>query len=291
MKKRIPAILALTAIMMLFASAFAFAGTGDLKMISSYPEDGQKNTSMENVGVKVKFATPVGADETLKANMKRVRILDDEGKAIPVRVVAKGKELLVMADMSNKDLKIKNKSEYTVVIDPDFADNDGNTLGKETTITFETFNQKVNNTINMVMMFVMMGGVMVLSLRQMTNENKDKEKKKAEESGAAFNPYREAKRTGKSVDEVIAEEEARKAKKARKNARKEKQAAAIRAKLEEDISLSSILPNVYSVKKPAPISKAGSKHVSGRAKKKAEPAKKQQSKTRARTRSGAKKKK
>ena len=59
--------------------------------------------------------------------------------------------------------------------------------------------------VNMGMMFVMFGGIMFLSVRQ--NNKKEEEEVPAKDvpKEAAFNPYREAKRTGKTVDEVKAE--------------------------------------------------------------------------------------
>ena len=46
--KRGTLIAILTAIMIMACSAFSFAA-GGLELVSSYPEDGQKNTSMENL--------------------------------------------------------------------------------------------------------------------------------------------------------------------------------------------------------------------------------------------------
>lgn len=292
MKRRIPAIIALAMIMSMMTAVFAFAGEGGgFKITSSYPEDGQVNTAVENVGVKVFFSNDVDNEAVNESNKKLVKIIDVDGNSIPIRVLAKKRELLVLADMTDEKLKINNNSYYTLIIDPAFADNEGDTLGAETKIKFKTFNQTVNNAVNMGLMIIMMGGILVVTMRQTLKKDDGKKKKQPTEAEKApFNPYREAKRTGKTVEEVIAEEEARKAKEEKKNARKNKRSEAIREKLEEELDLSAELPNVYRVKKTAPVSKTGSTVVSGRGKKKEEKTKRQQSKTRAKNRSGAKKK-
>ena len=76
--------------------------------------------------------------------------------------------------------------------------------------------------VNMGMMIIMFGGIMVLSLRQ-SNEKEEEEPKDAPKE-QAFNPYREAKRTGKSIEEVKAEQAKKEAKEAKKKARKAKKA-------------------------------------------------------------------
>ena len=92
---------------------------------------------------------------------------------------------------------------------------------------------------------------MVLTLRQ---NNKKEEEQVKEEPKEAFNPYREAKRTGKSVEEVMAEQAKKEEKLAKKKARKNKNkdAAPQEGKIE---NCAELLNNVYHVHAPAPISK------------------------------------
>ena len=54
--KKISLIAILTSIMIMTASVFCFAD-GGFDLVSSYPENGQTNTSMENLGVKLKFSS------------------------------------------------------------------------------------------------------------------------------------------------------------------------------------------------------------------------------------------
>ena len=212
--KRISLIAILMSIMIMAASAFCFAD-GGFDLVSSYPEDGQANTSMENLGVKLTFSNAMGSAEAAAANADKFKIYDEEGKTIPIRVLFGGKEndkglVLVLAD-TDQGFVAKNNSEYKLVISGDLVDNEGNTLGADRTITFKTYNQRVNNMVNMAMMFVMFGGIMVLSLRQ-NNEKKEEEEPKDAPKEAAFNPYKEAKRTGKTVEEVMEEQAKKEAK-------------------------------------------------------------------------------
>ena len=108
--------------------------------------------------------------------------------------------MLVLGDSTNKKFKVKNNSEYKLVIEKDFVDDNGNTLGKETTVSFKTFNQTLNTTINMVMMVIMFGGIMVVTIRQQRNKDDDDKVEKEKTGESTFNPYKEAKKTGKSVE-------------------------------------------------------------------------------------------
>ena len=251
--KRVSLIAVLTAVMIMAASAFCFADS-ELRLVSSYPEDGQTNTSMENLGVKLTFNHPINTPEVKKANLDKFAIYDEDGKAVPVEVLFSDKNdglVLVLADI-DKGFTAKNNSEYKLVVSEGVTDNDGHTLAKEQTVTFKTYNQKVNNMVNMAMMFVMFGGIMVLSLRQQNNKEEEAPKKD-EPKEAAFNPYREAKRTGKSIEEVKAEQAKKEEKEAKKQARKKKKTEEPQEKKIENCA--ELLNNVYHVHAPAPISK------------------------------------
>ena len=251
--KKISLIAILMSIMIMAASAFCFA-EGGFDLVSSYPEDGQTNTSMENLGVKLTFSSTMDSEEAMTANADKFAIYDPDGKAIPIRVLFSEKEkglVLVLAD-TDQGFVAKNNSDYKLVISGDVVDNEGNTLGADKTITFRTYNQRVNNMVNMAMMFVMFGGIMVLSLRQ--NNEKEEEEPKDAPKEQAFNPYREAKRTGKSVEEVKAEQAKKEAKEAKKKARKSKKTTEQPPEKKID-NCAELLNNVYHVHAPAPISK------------------------------------
>ena len=248
-RKSLIAVLALVIVMA--STAISFAGTG-LSIVSSFPEDGQKNTSMENLGVKIVFNNPVNDDANQKSNMKAVKLTDEKGKNVPIKVLFggdDGKMMLAVADLGDGEYKVLNNSDYKLTIGADFVDNDGNQLGKDVVITFKTYNQKVNNIVNMGIMILMFGGIMVFSMKQ----NNDKKEEEEVEKGEAFNPYKEAKRTGKSIEEVMAEREKELAKVAKKKARKKNDEPAYEKHIE---NCAELLNNVYHVHAPAPVNKA-----------------------------------
>lgn len=257
--KRKGLIAVLAAVMIMASAACCFADTGALKLKSTYPKNGQTNTSIENVGVKLYFSNPVKSAEAQKIDKKCVKIVDKNGKKIPVKVLFANDDsglVLVLGDNTDKNFKVKNNSTYKLVIDKDFVDDQGNTLDSKETLAFTTFNQKMNMRINMIMMFVMFGGIMFLTVRQATNQKKEEEV--VDPKAEAFNPYREAKRTGKTIEQVIAEEKKRRAKFEKKAKRKGMEKPA-----DHDIDPAELLPYVYKVSKPVSIRTAGGTYSSG----------------------------
>ena len=260
--KRRGLIAVLSMLMVVFSTAMCFAADDTaFALKSSYPKDGQKNTSIENLGVKLYFNHSVSSKAAQANNAKSVKIVDKDGKKVPIKVLTASDDsglVLVLGDSTNKNFKVKNNSEYKLVIGADFVDDNGNVLGKETVVKFKTFNQTLNTTINMIMMVIMFGGIMVVTIRQQHKKDVDEKVEKEKSGEATFNPYKEAKKTGKSVEEVIAEEKKRVAK-AEKRAKKKGA-----HKVEEKLEISELLPNVYKVHKPSPINgyKAGRKKTS-----------------------------
>jgi len=252
--KKVSLIAVLTSLMILAASAFSFAA-GELTLVSSYPEDGQKNTSMENLGVKLKFSGPINSKEAKATDADKFAIYDEDGKVVPTKILFSDKNdglVLVLAD-PDEGFTAKNNSEYRLVIDEGVVDNDGNVLAEEQTVTFKTYNQRVNNIVNMAMMFIMFGGIMFISVRQQNNQKEEEESKKDAPKEAAFNPYREAKKSGKSLEEVKAEQAKKEEKEAKKKARKKKKTEEQPEKKIDNCA--ELLNNVYHVHAPAPVSK------------------------------------
>ena len=252
--KRSTLIALLAAVMVMAGSVFSFAAEG-LTLVSSYPEDGQKNTSMENLGVKLTFSNPINSEEATKIDESKFSIVDEDGEKVPIKVLfsdANDGLVLVVAD-PDEGFVAKNNCEYKLTIDAGLVDNEGNELAKAQTVTFRTYNQRVNNMVNMAMMFIMFGGIMFLTMRQ--NKQKEEESQdKKEEPKEAFNPYREARRTGKSVEEVKAEQAKKEEKEAKKKARKKKKDETPAEKKIENCA--QYLNNVYHVHAPAPVNKA-----------------------------------
>lgn len=266
--KRGTLIAVLAAVMVMMSAAMSFAA-GGLELVSSYPEDGQKNTSMENLGVKLTFSNPINSKEAKATDESLFAIYDEDGKAIPVKVLFSDKNdglVLVVADI-DEGFVAKNNADYKLVIGADLVDNEGNVLGEEKTITFKTYNQRVNNMVNMGMMFVMFGGIMFLTVRQ-NRQKEEEEADKKEEPKEAFNPYKEAKRTGRTVEEVKAEQAKKEEKLAKKKARKSKSSETPQEKKIDNCA--ELLNNVYHVHAPAPVSKEDRSIEALRAMRKAE---------------------
>ncbi len=263
-KKSLIAVAA--ALMVMLGTVMVSADNSDFKLVSSYPEDGQKNTSIENVGVKLRFNRSLAGDAAQKNNENCVRIVDKKGKEIPIKVMASKNEkglLLVLGDNNDENFKVENNAEYELIISGDLMDDNGDKLGKDTTITFQTFNQQLNTMINMGMMIIIFGGITVMTIRNANQARDDKEKKNDKIASASFNPYHEAKKSGKTVEEVIEDHKKQEEKAAKKNKKKKKEEESDYVK-DYQLKLSEILPNVYSVAAPKPISAAGGKYKSSR---------------------------
>lgn len=253
--KRIGKILSLAMIICLLATSFCFADT--LTLENSYPADGSTGASIENLGVKLAFSSNMSASKAGKANKDVFTLTDSEGNELPIRVLYPPKEdgiILVLFDENKaEDITVQGNSDYTLTISGDLVDDHGNALGEDQTITFKTLNQNANTMINMVLMFVMFGGMMLFSTK---SAKKAAEEAKAKEREEKVNPYKEAKRTGKSVEEIVEQTEKDRAKRAAKEARK-----AAREKQDE---YDWIDINTYRVNARRPVTAQQSKFVAKR---------------------------
>ena len=266
--KRAGRILSLVIILVMMTTVFCFAvpaedaqqmdTSGNLTLEKTYPKDGAKGAAIENMSVKLYFDSEFTEKVLKKANDGAIQLIGPEGEKLPTRVLYNPKEegvVLVIVD-NDKDGKIitgKGNSEYTLKISGSLRDDKGNTLGEDKTITFTTLNQNANNMINMLMMFGMFGAIMVISMR---GAKKEAQKQQAARKEEKVNPYKEAKRTGKSVEEIVEQDQKNKAKQAEKAARK--------AAKEADYYDDYLEEGVYRVKGPRPIAAAGGRYITGR---------------------------
>ncbi len=250
---------------MVFAgTVMSFAADDTLEIVNTYPVDGQKNTTIENMSVKLDFNQDVGSKDNRKSNSKAFTIKDEKGKKVPIRVMYNPKDVkqvMVIADNHDGKNKTLDDTHYTLHISKNFVSDNGTALGKDVDITFKTMNQKRNTMIYMAMMVVMFGGMFFFTTRsaRKAQESEDIEKE------VKVNPYKEAKRTGKSVEEIVAKQEKERAKRAEKaekaRAKREAEEAQLAALYEEDEELPY---GHFRVKRPRPISEVGGKTVSGR---------------------------
>lgn len=253
--KRIGAILTLAALLAALSASVCFADSGKLEFNESYPKDGSTGASIENMGVKLYFDGDMSEEKAGKANGDDIfGLYDDEGKKLPTRVIYNSKEkgvVLVLLDTTSKE-KVQGKSntEYTLKISGELVDDNGKQLGEDMEISFRTLNQSTNMMISFGMMILMFGG-MIIATSRAAKKQVEEEKKKQDK----VNPYKEAKKTGKSVEEIVEKDQKKKAKEAERAAKR----AAERAAEEEEEESDN-----YKVKTRRPASAAGSKYVAAK---------------------------
>ena len=165
--KRIGAILTTVALIMMLSVSFCFAESG-LTIENTYPEDGSTGASIENLGVKIHFSEDLTEEIVGKANTGCFQLYDNNGRKLPTKVLYNEKEegvVLVLLENKNNTVKVEGNTEYTLKVSRNTVDDNGNTLGKDVTVTFKTLNQSINTMISMGMMVVMFGGIMIVSAR------------------------------------------------------------------------------------------------------------------------------
>lgn len=230
-----------------------------LKVVQTSPEDGTDGVAVDNFSVKIYFNKAVKPEtkQAKKANAKQFVLKSAKGVRIPIQVYYSDEEeglLMVAADVvtADKDHQIKGDQEYTLTIRKGFAAADGSTMYQRETITLKTLNQQRSTVIYMLLMVLMMGGMVFFTVRstKKAQEKENEEKKKTE----GVNPYKEAKRTGKSVEEIVAKDNRKRKKREEAEARQREAEAAIEAEIIEKIRKESN----KRVSGPRPISAVGS---------------------------------
>ena len=117
--KRKGLIALLAAVLVTMSMAFVSADESDFKLVNSYPKDGQTNTSIENVGVKLRFNRELAGEKAQKNNAKCVKIVDPNGKEIPIKVMSSKEDkglLMVLGECNKKNLKGENKAKYNLLM-------------------------------------------------------------------------------------------------------------------------------------------------------------------------------
>ncbi|MDD6920357.1 MAG: hypothetical protein PUI85_04010 [Eubacteriales bacterium] len=248
--KKLRAIMLAIAVLLITNTSVMAAG---LEIVKTSPKNGDEDIPLENMGVKITFNKDVFDEKNNKANKNAVKIVDKKGKEIKSKLIFSDKEKKVALVIADSKQKIDPVSKYSVVVDSSFKAADGTMLGKEEKITFKTLNPSTSMKISMAMMLVMVVGMIVFSSRSMKKQMKDQEKQKTEK----VNPYKVAKKTGKSVEDVVNIENKKK-EKAQKKAREE-------AELEEDMIYEEPLsPGHFRVATKRTVAQGGSKYITGR---------------------------
>jgi hypothetical protein len=257
--KRAGIVLSLSILMILMSFSFCFAS--GLELLKSYPEDGSNDARPENFAVKLYFNEDVSAKEVQKENEDQFRFTDSKGKELPIKVLydaKKPKEMLILVDKI-----LESDSEYKLRIAGELKMPNGDTLGEDKTISIKTRNVSTDNNVNMALMGVMMVGMIVFTSLSTKRQLKKQEEEEKTKSDSKVNPYKVAKETGKSVEDIVAKTE------------KEKQKARVQAeKKNKNKSQGNDKPaagendepdkDTRRVFGPRPISAAGSTYITGR---------------------------
>lgn len=251
-----------------FATEEANAQKTGFAIEDSIPHNKDEGVSVENLSVKISFnqsVTPAN-NEIEKKNAKQFKLTDADGKEIPIKVYYSDKDenlLMVVSNVRSKDARrtnsvIKGNMNYTLTIGKNLQATDGSKLGQAETIKFKTLDQQKSTRVYMILMAVMMVGMIVFT----TKSAKKAAEKQSKDSGKSqtVNPYKEAKKTGKSVEEIVAKDKQRKAKEAEALAKKKAADAELLAELEKEEAEAEAASSNKRVSGPRPISAAGSEY-------------------------------
>lgn len=255
--KKIGLILSLSMCIVFMASVFSFADT--LQIEKTYPKDGATGFQPVNMGVTLYFNEEVSSEENQEANNQCFKIINKETKkAQDIMVLYHPDEVGKVMVLLKNDLD--PNTEYVFSVSDEFTADNGDTLGEGMTINFKTRDVSKDSTVNMLLMVVMFGGIMVFSVRSAKKQQeKEAQKRSATEK---VNPYKVAKETGKSVEEIVEKDQKQKAKEAAKQEKKARKEAAEKEEDEEANEPRDI--NTYHVKVRRPISAGGSTYITGR---------------------------
>ncbi|MBR6444049.1 MAG: hypothetical protein IKS63_01310 [Firmicutes bacterium] len=294
--KRVGAFIILALMIMVLACPAVFAAnSGNLKLTDNYPESGTTGASIDNLSVKLYFNQDVKpANKAVKeSNEAAITFEDNKGKKVPVIVKyhpTKKGQVIVLADAtsgaSSKKgaVKIKSNTKYTVTIGKAFKATNGDTMSEDQVISFTTIDQGQASKIQFLMMGAMVVVMVVVMVRSgKKEEEKEKEKKK---KAGPVNPYKVAKKTGKSVEDVVKKDEDRKAK--RQAAEEKRKAKEEKLRSKYGYPINEIASDNKRVSRPRPISEGGSTYRHFTASKK-NSAKQQQKTTRPKNQSGKQK--
>ncbi len=263
--KRISAIVltVLLAVTMLAPACFAAkdaADTEPLKIVASTPSNGDKGVSVENLSVKLTFNKDMAgmSKQQKDHNQSVIKLTDPKGKKIGIKAYYSKEHpnmvMIVSGTSGNKLNRFDSATEYTLALGKTFAAADGSVLGDRQEIAFTTINQNASMKVYMVLMGLMMVGMIFFT----TRSAKKAAEKEMKEKGVTktVNPYKEAKRTGKSVEEIVAADKKKKEKAAEAAAKKRAAELAI----EEEILAQERKAHNKRVAVKRPISAAGSEY-------------------------------
>jgi hypothetical protein len=246
---------------MMILTSFSFCFASGLELLDSYPKDGSNDARPENFLVKLYFNQVMSADKVQEENENAFRFTDSKGKELKTKVLydaKKPKEIWVLVEKT-----LKSDSSYKLYVSGDLTDAQGSTLGEDITLDLKTRNVNTDNNVNMALMGVMMVGMVFYTSLSAKRQVKKHEEEEALKTDAKVNPYKVAKETGKTVEDVVAktakEKEKAKAKAEKKGSHKVQRPGATSATEDEDAD-----KDAKRVTGPRPIAAAGSAYKTGR---------------------------
>jgi hypothetical protein len=244
--KRIGKILSLTILTVLLASSISFAQ--GLSLESIFPEDGENKLQPTNIAVKMTFSENVTSPVAQAANEDCFTITNPKGKSIKHKTLYNAEKYPNEIWIQITE-PLEMETEYTLTVSSDLVSSNGNTLDEPIITHFSTRNTKQDSNGYMIIMLLMVVGMVVFTAW----DTKRKLKKDATETNEEekVNPYKEARKTGKTVEEIVAKTEKEKAKAEKKKARASKRQS-VKEESEEETQ-----EGVKRVKSPRPISAIG----------------------------------
>jgi len=229
------------------ATSVGFAS--GLTLVSSFPEEGNAAITPQNVAIKLVFSEKISDPAAVAANAGLFSIVDEEGKPIAFEPLYNEAKYPNEVWLQITETLTQNTS-YTVTIKEGLQSSAGNTLDETIVLNFSTRNTEADNKGYMVLMVIMIAGMVVFTVFDTKRKLKKETAQKEEE--LKVNPYKEAKRTGKSVEEIVARTEKEKAQAEKRKAKVAKRQSA-QVKKDEEPSR----PGVKRVKRPRTISEKG----------------------------------
>lgn len=243
--KRFGRVLCLSIMIILITTSFSFA-TG-LTLLESFPQEGKANLNPQNVAIKLVFSEKISDEASIAANAKKFAITDSQGQVIDFEPLYNEIKYPneVWLQINNA---LEQNTSYTVKVLDGMQSASGGTLDKALVLNFSTRNTETDSKGYMFLMMIMIGGMVVFSVF----DSKMKAKKESASENQKVNPYKEARRTGKSVEDVVARAEKKKAQVERRKAKIAQRQGEDEEKYDEPPR-----PGVKRVKKARPISEKG----------------------------------
>jgi hypothetical protein len=228
-----------------------FSHGAGFTLVDTFPQENANNINPQNVAIKLVFSEKISDPVAIAANANSFFIVDEEGNAIEFNPLYNESKYpnevwLQIAKTLPQD------TSYKVTVAAGMQSSQGNVLDEAVTLNFSTRNTGNDSKGYMGLMLFMVVGMMGFTIYDTRRKIKKEAEKSRKEDDNKVNPYKEARRTGKSVEQVVARTEKEKAQAEKRNA---KVARRENAHVKQESKPKK--PGVYSVKKARPISDIG----------------------------------